>query len=703
MPAPLRRDVRLLGRLLGQVLEEAGGPSLLADVERLRRATIALRTADGGRRQARAQVAELVAGFDLDRAELVARAFTVYFQLVNLAEEQHRVRTLRERRQNGGPVRESFAAAVAEVRDADGDDGLAALLERLEVAPVLTAHPTEARRRAVVDALRRIAAELLRLDAPRLPGDDEATAVRRLLEEITGLWRTAQLRRDRPSPLDEVRSVMAVFDATLFRLVPATYRALEQALAGDAAGTGPPPFRPYLRWGSWVGGDRDGNPNVTAETTRAAMAIQADHVLRGLEAVTRRVGHALTVSAASTPPSPELVASLERDQAAFPRRAAAVAKRWPDEPYLQKLLLATERLAVTRAALVGGRDDPAPAGYRDPGAFLDDVRLVQGSLAAAGAARLAYGELQHLAWQAETFGFHLASLEVRQHAAVHAAVLAELAPGAVGDAAALDRLATEGWGADAPWDGLGDTAREVLETLRVMAELQARYGPEACRRYVVSFSRSAADLAVVRALARLAVPTARWSWTWCRCSSPGPTWSGPATCSRYTWPCPARPRGWSGGAGAWRSCSATRTRPRTPGSSLPTWPCTGPRVSWPPGRPPAASTWCCSTAAAAPSAAAAARPGGRSAARPPGRWPGASRSPSRARSSTPATATWPSATVTWNRSPTPSSVPPPPGPRRRWPPPRPATCPPPPRWPPPPRRPGGGWWSGTASPTSSPG
>ena len=119
---------------------------------------------------------------------------------------------------------------------------------------------------------------------PGCPGDDEATATRRL-EEITGLWRTAQLRRDRPTPLDEVRSVMAVFDATLFRLVPATYRALEQALTGRRAGPAPP-FGAYLRWGSWVGGDRDGNPSVTAETTRAAMAIQADHVLRGLEAVT---------------------------------------------------------------------------------------------------------------------------------------------------------------------------------------------------------------------------------------------------------------------------------------------------------------------------------------------------------------------------------------------------------------------------------
>ena len=502
MPAALRRDVRLLGRLLGKVLEEAGGPGLLEDVERLRRATIALRAADGHRRQARVQVVELVAGFDLDRAELVARAFTVYFQLVNLAEEQHRVRTLRERRQHGGQVRESFGAAVQEVREAAGTDGLAALLERLEVVPVLTAHPTEARRRAVVDALRRIAVELLRLDAPRLPGDDEATATRRLLEEITGLWRTDQLRRDRPSPLDEVRSVMAVFDATLFRLVPATYRALEQALAGEASGTGPPPFRPYLRWGSWVGGDRDGNPSVTAETTRATMAIQADHVLRGLEAVTRRVAQALPIAATTTPPRRELLASLERDRAAFPGPAAAIATRWPDEPYLQKLLLAAQRLAATQAALVGGAAGSG-SGYRDAGAFLDDVRLVQSSLAAAGAARLAYGELQHLAWQAETFGFHLASLEVRQHAAVHAQALAELAPGAAGDAVALDRLATEGWGPDASG---GPLAAEVLETLRVMAELQARYGPEACRRYVVSFSRGAADLAAVRALARLAVP-----------------------------------------------------------------------------------------------------------------------------------------------------------------------------------------------------
>ncbi|HYT26973.1 MAG TPA: phosphoenolpyruvate carboxylase, partial [Actinomycetota bacterium] len=418
-------------------------------------------------------------------------------------EERQRVRTLRERGQGAGPVSESFQAAVGEVRASEGEGGLAALLERLEVTPVLTAHPTEARRRAVVDALLRIGAQVDRLDDPRLSASERADVQRRLLEEITVLWRTEQLRRERPTPLDEVRTVMSVFDETVFRLVPTVYRQLERAIAGDAAGTGPPPLRPFLRWGSWVGGDRDGNPNVTAEVTRAAMGIQADHVLRGLEAGTRRVGRSLTVSAGSTPPSPELAASLERDEAAFPLLAAAARARSPDEPHRRKLVLVAERLAVTRLALAVPAER-ARGGYADAAQLLADLRLVQGSLAAAGAGRLAYGELQHLVWQAETFGFHLASLEVRQHASVHAEVLAELAPGAVGDPAALDRLARDGWPA-----GVADrseTAAEVLATLQTMAELQACYGADACRRYVVSFTRSAADLAAVRALGRLAVP-----------------------------------------------------------------------------------------------------------------------------------------------------------------------------------------------------
>jgi phosphoenolpyruvate carboxylase len=500
-PAPLRQDVRLLGDVLGQVLVEAEGPELLADVERLRRAAIELRGSGDPLAQLD-RVVGIVAGFDLDRAESVARAFTVYFQLVNLAEEHYRVRILRARgRGEDGPapapVPESLAAAVAEIREAAGTATLDALLERLEVRPVLTAHPTEARRRAVVDALRRISQQVERLDDPRLSASEVAGVRRRLLEETSVLWRTAQLRRHPPTPLDEVRTVMSVFDETLFRLVPELYRELDLALAGEEAGRRAPSFAPFLRWGSWVGGDRDGNPNVTAAVTREAMAIQGEHALRGLEAVTRRVARSLSASATSTRPSPALLDSLERDEAELPEAAAEIRMRAPDEPHRRKLSLAAERLALTRT----GR----PGAYLSPAVFLADLRLVQRSLAAAGAPRLAYGELQHLVWQAETFGFHLASLEVRQHASVHAQAIAELAPEAAGDPEALDRLARDGWPAPPPVEPSALVA-EALATFRVMGELQRRYGAAACRRYVVSFSRSAGDLAAVRALASLAVP-----------------------------------------------------------------------------------------------------------------------------------------------------------------------------------------------------
>ncbi len=520
-PAPLRRYVRLLGGVLGRVLVESEGPELLADVERLRHAAIELRSTTDRETQLR-QVVGIVAGLDLDRAESVARAFTVYFQLVNLAEEHYRARILRERSRGPGPpgptgpagapgepgsgpapprepVRESLAEAIAEVRATAGEGALAALLERLEVRPVLTAHPTEARRRAVVDALRRIGKLVERLDDPRLSASEEADAHRRLLEEVTILWRTAQLRHQRPTALDEVRTVMSVFDETLFRLVPDLYRELDLALQGDRVGTRAPGLRPYLHWGSWVGGDRDGNPTVTAEVTRAALGIQAEHVLRGLEAVTRRVARSLSVSADSTPPSAPLLTSLGRDEVDLPALAAEIRKRAPDEPHRRKLILAAGRLAATRLR--------RPGAYVSTGAFLADLALVQESLAVAGAARLAYGELQHLRWQAETFGFHLASLEVRQHSGVHARVIEELAPASAGDAVALDRLARDGSPGPGPAaSGSSQLADEVLATLRVMAELQARWGAEACRRYVVSFSRSAADLAAVRALGRLAVP-----------------------------------------------------------------------------------------------------------------------------------------------------------------------------------------------------
>src|SRR5580704_7160706 len=278
----MRRDVRLLGDMLGEVIRDSEGPELLADVERLRRAVIEARRgerdeylADGATSADPAgdEIAALVASWSLDRAEQVARAFTVYFHLVNLAEEHQRIRILRERDSGQAPVRESLAAAVAEVGHDGGPGHLAELLAGLRVHLVLTAHPTEARRRAVVAALRRISGLLDVLDDRRAGTADRDEARRELHEQVDLLWRTSQLRVKAMDPIDEVRTVMIAFDETLFRIVPAVYRELERALDGDDQN----PVPAYLRFGSWVGADRDGNPFVTAQVTRETATIQADH------------------------------------------------------------------------------------------------------------------------------------------------------------------------------------------------------------------------------------------------------------------------------------------------------------------------------------------------------------------------------------------------------------------------------------------
>ena len=481
LPEVMRRDVRLLGEILGEVISESAGADLLADVERLRHAVIDARSAaDRGSAQAMAagdEITALISSWSWERAELVARAFTVYFHLVNLAEEEQRVRTLRLRDSGDQAPRESLAAAVDQLTREGGAAHLTELLAGLRVHPVFTAHPTEARRRAVVASLRRVSGLLTSIDDQRAGAGQQAEDRRKLREEVDLLWRTAQLRVAGMTPTDEVRSVMTAFDDTLFQLVPAVYRALDHVLLGAESGAAASPVPPFLRFGSWVGSDRDGNPNVTAVVTREAAVIQAEHALRGLEAACGRIGRALTVYEDSAPPA--LRRALAAASAEHPELLAEISARSPGEPYRAYLLYAAERLAATRTRNL----DLAYGGAAD---FLADLRLVQSSLTAAGAVRQAYGELQHLIWQAETFGFHLAGLEVRQHSKVHTQALAELRA----ECSQLPSAMT----------------REVLETIRVMAWIQRRYGVDACRRYIISFTTSAQDIATVYELAGYAFP-----------------------------------------------------------------------------------------------------------------------------------------------------------------------------------------------------
>lgn len=471
IPDAMRADVRMLGGLLGQVLRESGTPGLFDDVERLRLATI--QAAESETDEAFERATAIAESFTIERADEVARAFTCYFHLVNLAEEHQRVRVLRERA--GQPGREdaadTVASAFAQLSREVGDEEARRRLAELRFHPVFTAHPTEARRRAVSSSIRRLSELLTQHDAASQGGAEERRAVRRMLEEIDTLWRTAPLRAQKPSPTDEVRTVMGVFDETLFTAVPHVYRRIDDALRGEASGHDAPVVPAFVRVGSWVGGDRDGNPFVTASVTREAAQIASDHVLRGIERAIDRIGRTLTLDAADTPPSEKVTALWQRFESAQPERAAEIAKRSPDEPHRRVMLALGHRVAATRAS---GHD-----AYSAPEELLDDLRTVQASLLDAGARRHAFGGVQHLIWQVETYGFHLTELEVRQHSKVHAQALAELESG----------------------DEPSDQTLEVLEVFRAIADIQTRYGLRAAGRYVVSFTQSAADLAAVHRLA----------------------------------------------------------------------------------------------------------------------------------------------------------------------------------------------------------
>jgi phosphoenolpyruvate carboxylase len=479
----MRRDVRVLGAILGDVIAESDGQGLLDDVEDLRHRVIEARQKSASHADDR--IAALVASWPLARAEAVAHAFTVYFHLANLAEEHQRIRTLRERDTGLRPVRESLAATVGQLRAELSADQLAALVGRLEVHPVLTAHPTEARRRAVTEALRRIGRQLDLLDDPQLGAAAHTEAQRRLREEVDLLWRTSALRSQAMQPLDEVRTGTAVFDETLFRLAPSVYRTLDEALQPGTSGAVPPRAPAFLRFGSWIGADRDGNPFVTAAVTEQTAQIQSDHALRALENATSRIGRSLTIDASTPadggaePASADLHAVLAAAATAWPGRVGELTARALDEPFRTFLLYVAQRLQATRIAAAGD-----PLAYGGAADYLADLRLAQRCLISAGAPRQAYGELQQLIWQAETFGFHLAGLEVRQHSAVHAAALRELRAGQPESA----------------------QTREVLATFAAIAAIQRRHGLDACHRYVVSFTTSAADIAAVYDLADRACP-----------------------------------------------------------------------------------------------------------------------------------------------------------------------------------------------------
>ena len=490
LPQSLRDNLELFLRLLREVLSEYS-PELRATFDEVvanliaadeKGVTSATGASDEDERFRAAY--EIVRELDVEEQTMLTRALTAYFHLANLTEENFRVETLHNREREvtlESETDESNALAMAyhQLIDEMGQEKADELLGRLEFHPVFTAHPTEARRKAVEGKIRRIS-RLLE-ERPRLGGSDLAENERHMLQEIDALLRTSPIAIKKPTPDEEADTIIDIFDNTLFDMVPQVYRRFDDWVLGEEAGKVKPVCPAFFHPGSWIGSDRDGNPNVTAKVSRNVAYKYFTHMVSTLEDKCRRVGRNLTLDVEHATPSDELV-NLWNHQVEMSEMLTSSAEIISDsEPHRAVMLVMADRLAAT----VQRKHDTM---YKSCDEFLADLYVVQRSLAAAGAKRAAYGPVQTLIWQTETFGFHMVEMEFRQHSLVHTRALNDIHEhGRNGERGPLDAM-----------------TREVLDTFRAIGSIQKRYGAKMARRYIISFTKSAQHVADVYELNRLA-------------------------------------------------------------------------------------------------------------------------------------------------------------------------------------------------------
>ena len=512
--APLRRDVRSLGTLLGEVLREQAGDDLYQHVEALRQGTIRRRDAEArGNAEEAAQhgskALELVHSLPIERAILLTRAFAFYFELINLAETNHRKRRRIALQLSGeaGRQRGSLAGTLAEMRRVGvSEDEAMDWLRRVLIVPVFTAHPTEVARRSVMSKRRRIGEFLATLDRIPIPEQDLAQLEEMVLAEITSLWQTDEVRSRRPTVYDEIKMGLDYYDVSIFATLPSLYREIAEALrASYGLELEPHELPQVLRFGSWIGGDRDGNPFVTPEVTRDAIQLARGHLLLYYQRRLNAVMDLLTTSAQQRPVSAALVERLDAYVKQVHTPEAQVFGAQYEFEYYRRFVICLKarvqrtlerpepspaRLPVMAYTLAQGQDKLTQAlpPYATVGEFLDDLELLRSSLTAHGGARIARTLIDPLILQVRTFGLHLHTLDIRQHARVHAAALQE---------AVADTIAPA-----LPGELSADTA-SVLETFRVVSEIKNGCAPETIRHYVISGAAAVEDVLAVVRLARL--------------------------------------------------------------------------------------------------------------------------------------------------------------------------------------------------------
>jgi phosphoenolpyruvate carboxylase len=502
----LSEDIHLLGDILGRVIRRQAGIEIFELEERIRALAKARRVdpeldLDG-------RLAEVVAGLSTAQAEQVARAFAAYFELINLAEEQHRVRVLREREREAypRPLRESVAAAIDTLFQLGVDEyEMARLLDRLHIELVFTAHPTQAKRRTVLSKLRRIAAALNDLEVRDvLPAEREAL-VAQITSEVTALWVTNRSRTAKPTVTDEVRTGLYYFDTTLWDVLPQLYDGAEKALKRKYPALAMP--ERFLTFGSWVGGDRDGNPNVTADVTVETLRLHRGLALERHRAAARRLDRTLSVSADLVDIDPAFMevlnnAAIESEHVAF------LQERYPSEPF--RLWAASlgadlaEASAGDMVARLKGEANP-PLNIRSMADLREPLELMDETLRNLGMADLAATDLARMRAQAQVFGLHVGRLDLRQLSDYNTAVLDELlrklglhAGFAELDGAGRVSVLTDLLQQPAPdlnaLAGLSPMAAETLLLFSILKRAVDFYGTELFGPYIVSMTRGPEDL-----------------------------------------------------------------------------------------------------------------------------------------------------------------------------------------------------------------
>ena len=517
--APLRRDVRSLGTLLGEILREQAGDEFFSQVEALRQGTIRRRDSEAAGRgeEAEHQAAtalELVHSLPVEQSILLTRAFAFYFELINLAETNHRKRRRSALHLSGEADRQrgSLMGTLSKMRRV-GISAQEALqtLSRVLIVPVFTAHPTEVARRSVLFKRRRIGEFLASLDRIPLPAEEMARLEEAIRAEITSLWQTDEVRSRRPTVYDEIKMGLDYYDVSIFATLPSLYREIAEALRATYGLEIEVHELPLvLNFGSWIGGDRDGNPYVTPAVTRDAIQLARGHLLLYYQRQLDEIIDLVTTSAQQIAISDALLQRLEVYIALVHTPQAQVfGEQYEFEYYRRFAICLKARLQRTleaAAELLSGAKLPvmpytlsrnrhqldklaqAMPAYCNVLDFIDDLEALRASLAANRGLRIARALVDPLILQVRTFGLHLHTIDIRQHAKVHAAALQD----AIADTAA----------ATLPGE-LSDQTSSVLETFRVVAEMKSGCSPEAIRQYVISGASTVEDVLAVVRLARL--------------------------------------------------------------------------------------------------------------------------------------------------------------------------------------------------------